>query len=450
MSTAIAVGCAVGIPAGLVLLVLFFLWRRQQKHLKAELATDAENPAFRDANMDLDLDNIIEDDDEVSSNKSDNAHDIHKSPVSSDDFEKKYPKKNRRRNPYRKTSRVMGLRVVPRSQLPREETSSSSTSHALEQGSSSTAGNPGSNGSSAALLGTHTPSGPNTPIGIPSGTFNADPRAVGLMHSRGTSNQQTFIDYYESVIPILPEAQASMVSSPASSRPDLDQASDLAPPDSANGFIGSAPGSTAGSDAGLHRSQMSLQTEYIRQLNKSDQPSFPSRDVINLSPSQINLNNNYPQPHSSHSSLNLIAQKPVHHSSSLGISQATTVADSDSTELTQKASADTKPVSDEVDITAQKQPRSHSSNDSWEAKTPNNTIPSLQTPFDTPPRKSQFLSPLDDTSPEPEYVNMADRVSVPVDNRDLGAGNYDEDFGSNYERNKRDWLASVKPASDVH
>ncbi|VEU19956.1 DEKNAAC100668 [Brettanomyces naardenensis] len=507
-TTSIAVGCAVGVPAVIVLSILFVLWNRQQRRMRKELASEAKSPQFADNECDLDLDDIIEDGSVASASHSEVIPHIEESSPSTldQDLEKQkvskksHSKSSEKDRAYRNKPRIMGLRIVPRAQFI-EESSSSSTSNGhgktnsqtlVEQGSSSTEHNLTLNSNSA-----------NNVLSTPT------------KRNKHPQPQQSFINYYESVIPILPTAQGSLASSVSSSTNDLhgeegttikNNNTGVAEDSLVQPAMPMSHENSKSSLSGHNKSLMSLQNDYIRKLNETDSSSFPkaAQTLVTATASQINLINNYPghrsgvgsHPSRSNSSYSLSNQNvssPMKYSrlypshSSLGIYYVGKDSDqsllpnqrtdsessvSENEHLSQANPSPPPRVPDKETVEKEEEEEEeqiedrsvahkipHSSSPKMEAveegddgrrswvetsetyyQTPQLPERELKSPFDTPPRQSQYMSPGDPDEEDEEYSFVGTGHG-----RDLTSphNDADEEF-SNYAANKREWIQSVK------
>ncbi|GME78854.1 unnamed protein product [Ambrosiozyma monospora] len=308
--TDVAVGCAVGIPCGIVLIVMFALWQRQKMRYKREVAAETERD--REINNDLDLDDVV-DANTIRDKKDKHAStdswkvDVEKqtqtttgeTSSSSGDTDEKLVNKTYL---IRKQSKIMGLKIVPKT--PGAPNGSYSVSND-SKGSLQQPQNPHNRQSRTSKMYDPNYSGSNqnltdTSITVPTSS---------------TAQRQNYMSYYESVIPVLPSASGSTHSilngNTAASNAGTDTESKV-------------------SDIPTRKSQNSLLGgDYVQQLRANDSSSFPrtTQTLVPASPSQINLMNNYSASASNSrngSSLNLYnaganaagaqnVRKPRHH-----------------------------------------------------------------------------------------------------------------------------------------
>ncbi|QPG76402.1 hypothetical protein FOA43_003791 [Brettanomyces nanus] len=278
--------------------------------MKREMAKEAKSPEFANNECDLDFDDMIEDDSQMSrsidevvdlESGENNVNDDSPSVGSSlgADLGAKHvkAKKNKHSSGHKNSGlnfikpRIKGLRIIPRAQFLEESSGTSNSGHGktnsqslMEQGSSSTdhkiTNNANMNGG---MDDVHT----DSTNGV-------------TAHNKYSHGQQNFINYYESVIPILPSAQASMPPSVSSSMinsysKDGENVLGVTEhPVERHRLLGSHENSK--SSLSEAKSQLSLQNEYIRQLNRADSTSFPMTgpSTVTATASQMNLINNYP------------------------------------------------------------------------------------------------------------------------------------------------------------
>jgi len=291
-STIIAVVCAIGVPAVIAIVAVSYFWNRQQRKMRREMAREAKNSEFGSNSSDLDLDNIIEEEDTTESGPSGLNRSSDSSSTTEIDlerqsdggkFQRSGTKNTKHGNPARSRSRmygqprIKGLRIVPR--IPNSQEGGDTTSS-----SGSTSYGPHKLGSRS-----------NTEQGSSSTDANGKiTESYNRQNSTRADRERNFINYYESVIPILPTAaEASTSSSTASSSNLLDAKNKQTGLDRPL-----VPGSHDRSASSLsgQRSLLSVQSEYRRQLNQTDSSSFPkaAQTMATATASQINLLNNYP------------------------------------------------------------------------------------------------------------------------------------------------------------
>ncbi|ODV84677.1 hypothetical protein CANARDRAFT_28840 [[Candida] arabinofermentans NRRL YB-2248] len=364
--TGTAVGCAVGIPTGLALILVIALWYRQRRRYQNDLLEDHHAV---DDERDLDLDHILNDKDSNIQSDTHNQSYITGTP----------------------TTKIRGLTIVPKD--PNHSNSSQSINN----------------------------------------TTNIN---VSQQH-------KSYIDYYESVIPILPQPTTRNVSSPSLANPTT--VDDERKSNSSQQFLNNLIHHPQNQNHTPQRtnSDMSLQHQYIKQLHMNDSSSFPmNTTMINSTPSKINLMNNY---HKTKSSLNLL-------NSNGGLKN-------------QKSSSDLLSTKDsnldlQTDITTTTPDKTIDNNSNTvdvNLETPKLTL--TASPFDTPPRQSQYLSNGFTTDEDEINIdskldsdraskissiggnsNFVDANESPIINDDFNGIELDEDekdYYSNYKSNKQ-------------
>ncbi|GMG23531.1 unnamed protein product [Ambrosiozyma monospora] len=277
--TDVAVGCAVGIPCGIVLIVMLALWFRQKLRYKREVA--AETDRDKEINNDLDLDDVIDANTIRDNKKKHESNDSWKIDVenqtqtagetssSSGDTDEKLVNKTYL---IRKQSKIMGLKIVPNTPgAVGGATNGSSSVSNDSKGSLQQPQYPHNRQSRTSKMYDPNYSGSNQNLAETSIT----------VPTSSTAQRQNYMNYYESVIPVLPSASGSTHSilngNTAASNAGTDTESKV-------------------SDIPTRKSQNSLLGgDYVQQLRANDSSSFPrtTQTLVPASPSQINLMNNY-------------------------------------------------------------------------------------------------------------------------------------------------------------
>ncbi len=274
----------------IAMVAVLYFWNKQQRKMKREMAREAKSSEFGSNSSDLDLDNIIEEDstgrgpsglNRSSDSSSTTETDLERQ-ADGANFKRSGTRATRGGKPARSTSRmygqprIKGLRIIPR--IPNSEGGDTTSSS-------------GSTSYGAHKLGSRS----NTEPGSDSNDTNGrHGEYYNRQNSTRADRERNFINYYESVIPILPTAaEQSPASSATSSSNLIDGKNKQAGLD--RPLVPGVHDTSATSLSG-QRSLHSMQSEYRRQLNRTDSFSFPkaAQSMATATASQINLMNNYP------------------------------------------------------------------------------------------------------------------------------------------------------------